>query len=321
MLGHEMCGEILAVGAKYADKVKVGAKYSLQPALNIPGREFDAPGYSFPYLGGHATKVIIPREVMDQDCLLSYDGDGYFQASLAEPVSCIVGGFNVQYHFEHGSYEHKMGIDTNGNMALLGGTGPMGLGAIDYAIHGPDRPKILIVTDIDQARLDRAASLFTVADAKANGVELHYLNTGGANPVQDMKDITGGKGYADVFVFAPVASLVEQASAIMGNNGCLNPSPVRRTPSSRPRSTPMMSTTRRTMWRRTAAATRTICGRPKYMSEASRYARGDAHGGLNASARPRPTCRIPGGKKLIYTNANSKTRLDNPFRPRSTRPV
>ena len=308
MLGHEMCGEILEVGAKHKDKVKVGAKYSLQPALNIPGREFDAPGYSFRYLGGHATKVIIPREVMEQDCLLSYEGEGYFQASLAEPVSCIVGGFNVQYHFEHGSYVHKMGIDTTGNMALLGGTGPMGLGAIDYALHGPNKPRMLIVTDIDQARLDRAASLFTVEDAKANGVELHYLNTGGANPVQDMKDLAGGKGYVDVFVFAPVAGLVEQASAIMGTNGCLNFF-------AGPTNTDFKATINfydvhyaaHHVAANSGGDTNDMRLALKYMSEGKlKPAVMITHiGGLNASAETTANLpNIPGGKKLIYTNTN-----------------
>ncbi|MCF6286612.1 MAG: zinc-binding dehydrogenase [Candidatus Hydrogenedentes bacterium] len=306
IVGHEMCGEILEVGAKHKDLVKVGAKYSLQPALNLPGREFDAPGYSFRYLGGHATKIIIPKEVMEQDCLLSYEGEGYFQASLAEPVSCVVGGFNVQYHFGHGSYEHKMGIDTDGNMALLGGTGPMGLGAIDYALHGPKKPKILIVTDIDQARLDRAASLFTVADAKANGVELHYINTGGANPVQDMRDITDGKGYADVFVFAPVGALIEQASAIMGTNGCLNFF-------AGPSDTAFKATINfydihyasHHVAANSGGDTNDMRIALKYMGEGKLTpAVMITHiGGLNAAAETIANLpNIPGGKKLIYTN-------------------
>ncbi len=222
IVGHEMCGNILQVGAKYGDKYKAGEKYTVQPALNYPGREWDAPGYSFHTFGGQATKVIIPREVMERDCLLGYSGEAYFFGSLVEVMSCIVGGFNVQYHFEQGSYEHKMGLADDGALALLGGTGPMGLGAIDYALHGPRKPRILVVTDIDQGRLNRAEELFPVAEGKKQGVDLHYVNTGGEAPVRDLMDITDGKGYEDVFVFAPVAPLVSQGSEIMGANGCLN---------------------------------------------------------------------------------------------------
>ena len=45
---------------------------------------------------------------------------------------------------------------------------------------------------------------------------------GPENPVEDLKAINGGKGYDDVFVFAPVAPVIEQGSRILGDNGCLN---------------------------------------------------------------------------------------------------
>lgn len=222
ILGHEFCGTLLKVGKKWRDKFREGDKYSIQPALSIPGRELDAPGYTFRYIGGSATHIIIPREVMERDCLLKYSGEAFFHASLAEPVSCIIGAFNTQYHFQQGVYKHQMGITENGKMAILAGAGPMGLGAIDYALHGPKKPSLLVVTDIDDNRLRRAASIFTIEEAKRCGVDLHYLNTAGIDAVQTLKNISGGKGFDDVFVFAPVAPLIEQASAILGFNGCLN---------------------------------------------------------------------------------------------------
>ncbi len=222
LMGHEFCGTILKVGKKWEDKFKPGEKYGIQPALNIPGREHEAPGYSFAYCGGQATANVIPGDVMEMDCLLPYDGEAYYCASLAESFSCIIGAFNTNYHYVQGSYEHKNGIAEGGNMALLAGAGPMGLAAIDFAIHGYVKPSRLIVTDIDQARLDRAASLLTVEDARDNGVELIYLNTGEGDAEALLKDETGGKGYDDVFVFAPVAPLIELASKVLGFNGCLN---------------------------------------------------------------------------------------------------
>ena len=75
-------------------KFQAGQKFSIQPALNYengPVGVLAAPGYSYRYIGGDATYVIIPDEVMEQDCLLDYEGDAYFKGSLAEPMSCIVG--------------------------------------------------------------------------------------------------------------------------------------------------------------------------------------------------------------------------------------
>ena len=157
------------------------------------------------------------------DCLLPYDSDVYFYGSLAEPMSCIVGTFHAMYHTTPGSYEHKMGIVEGGKMAMLASVGAMGLGAIDYALHCDRRPSLLVVTDIDDDRLARARSIYTVEHAKEQGVELHFVNT--AKPgfgTEYLRELTGGTGYDDVICFAPVRPVVEQADAILGFDGCLN---------------------------------------------------------------------------------------------------
>lgn len=108
-------------------------------------------------------------------------------------------------------------------MAILAGVGPMGLGAIDYALHQDRKPSLLVVTDIDDNRLARAACLFTPEHAANEGVKLLYVNTGKMNnPVKHLREITEGTGFDDVFVFAPVKSVVEQGDAILGFDGCLN---------------------------------------------------------------------------------------------------
>ena len=222
ILGHEFCGELVEVGAKWQDQFKVGDRFSIQPAINYKG-SLAAPGYSYPFCGGGATYVIIPHEFMECGCLLPYNGEAFYWGSLAEPMSCIVGGFHANYHTTNGSYVHKMGTVERGNMAILAGAGPMGLGAVDYAIHGGRPPRILVVTDIDDARLERAASLITPEDAKEYGVDLRYINTMKLeNPVEEMKALTGGDGFDDIFVYAPVQSVVEMADAMLGRDGCLN---------------------------------------------------------------------------------------------------
>jgi threonine dehydrogenase-like Zn-dependent dehydrogenase len=222
MLGHEFCGEIVEVGKKWADSFKAGDRFSIQPALNYKGT-LDAPGYSYQYIGGDATYIVIPNEVMELDCLLKYEGEAFFLGSLAEPVSCIVGTYHAMYHTSGGSYVHRMGIVEGGNVAIIAGVGPMGLGAIDYGIHCDRRPKRMVVTDIDQNRLSRAAELYSVEEAAKQGVQLIYLNTKEiADPVAKLMELTDGEGYHDVFVMAPVKPLVEQADAILAKDGCLN---------------------------------------------------------------------------------------------------
>ncbi len=223
IIGHEFCGEIIAVGKKWQNKFKAKSKFSIQPALNQKNDPYAAPGYSFRYIGGSATYIIIPNVVMESGCLLPYDGEAYFYGSLAEPMSCIVGTFHANYHTVQGSYIHSMGIKEGGNAAILAGVGPMGLGAIDYAIHCNRKPKFLVVTDIDDARLQRAASVYTAEEAKKNGVELVYVNTSKIENANDyLLSLTGGRGYDDVFVFAPVKSVVESGDKILAHDGCLN---------------------------------------------------------------------------------------------------
>lgn len=60
----------------------------------------------------------------------------------AEPMSCIIGTFHAMYHTRDGEYVHDMGIVEGGKMALLAGVGPMGLGAIDYALHCARKPSL-----------------------------------------------------------------------------------------------------------------------------------------------------------------------------------
>jgi len=227
IIGHEFCGEIVEVGSRWSHRFKSGDRFSIQPAMNFedgPVGILSAPGYSYRYIGGDAQYVIIPAEVMAQDCLLSFQGEAFYHGSLAEPMSCIVGSFHASYHTRPGSYIHEMGIVEGGAMALLAGAGPMGLGAIDYAIHCDRKPGLLIVTGTNKVKLERAASIYTIEQARASGVELIYVNVADeAHGVEYLRSLTpDGKGFNDVFVFTPAQQVVEQADRMLAFDGCLN---------------------------------------------------------------------------------------------------
>lgn len=222
IIGHEFAGNIVKVGKKWQHQFKPGTKFAQQPALNYKG-SMASPGYSYMYFGGDATYAVIPQEVMELGCLLNYDGDSYYEASLAEPMSCIIGAFHANYHTEMGKYVHHMGIKEGGNTAILAGAGPMGLGAIDYALHCDRKPGLLIVTDVDEKRLSRAEQIFSKEEAKSCGVELIFVNIKDLeDPAAYLMEITEGTGFDDVFAFAPVKSVVEQGDKILGRDGCLN---------------------------------------------------------------------------------------------------
>ena len=223
IMGHEFCGIIEQVGAKWQHLYKPGDKFVAQP--NLMREDTFTMGYSFPYVGGEATKVIIMNEAIEKGCLLPYKGDSFFEGALVEPLSCIIAGFKANFHLrDRNDYDHTMGIKVGGALAILGGTGPMGSLAIDYAIHGEKRPAVLVVTGSTPAKLERSKKLYTTEDAAKHGVELHYVLTPkGSNFVEELKALTpGGKGFDDIFLMVAQEDMVTKSEQLLAWDGCLN---------------------------------------------------------------------------------------------------
>ncbi len=222
IIGHEFGGVIEKVGKKWVGQFKEGQKFAQQPALNYKG-SLASPGYSYEYFGGACTYCIIPNEVMELGCLLDYQGESFFEASLAEPMSCIIGGYHANYHTNKQNYNHTMGIKKDGNIIILGGCGPMGLGAISYGLSIENRPKRIVVTDIDEEKLKRGRQMITPSEAAEKGVELIYVNTSVMpDPLNELMELTGGHGYDDVFVYAPVRQVAELGDKLLAFDGCMN---------------------------------------------------------------------------------------------------
>lgn len=222
IIGHEFAGVIVKVGVKWQDQFKPGQRFAQQPALNYKG-SLASPGYSYEYFGGACTYCIIPHEVMELGCLMNYDGDSFFEASLGEPMSCIIGGYHANYHTNKKNYEHTMGTKEGGNILIMGGCGPMGLGAVSYGIQFENRPKRIVVTDISDDRIARAKKMITPEQAAANGVELIYANTAAMDDeYEGLMALTEGHGYDDVFVYVPNKQVAELGDRLLAFDGCMN---------------------------------------------------------------------------------------------------
>lgn len=306
IVGHEFCGKIVHVGKNWTHKFKAGDGFVIQPAHMYKG-SLEAPGYSYRECGGDATYVSIPWEILEMDCLIPYHSDVYFLGSLTEPLSCVIATFHAMYHTRDNEYVHDMGIVEGGNLALLASVGPMGLAAIDYALHSERKPKLMVVTDIDDARLKRAASIYTVEHAREMGIELHYVNTRDMKDPADLRKLTrNDHGFDDVICFAPVRPVVEQGDAILAVDGCFNffagPSD---------RSFSAMFNFYNVHYKRTHVAA-TSHGNTDDMREAiAMMNEGKLNpaamvthiGGLDCVAETTKNLpEIPGGKKLIYTH-------------------
>lgn len=223
IMGHEFCGVITKVGEKWKHLYKPGDFFVAQP--NLGRADTFSLGYSFPYVGGEATNVVIMNEAIEKGCLLPYKGEGFFEGALVEPLSCIVAGFKANFHLrDRNDYDHTMGIKEGGALAILGGTGPMGFLAIDYAIHNDRRPKHLVVTGRTQSKLDMAKRLYPVEEAAKYGVTLTYVLTADEDDiVEELKALTpDAKGFDDIFLMAAKERLVTQAEQLLAYDGCLN---------------------------------------------------------------------------------------------------
>lgn len=219
IIGHEMCGEILQVGQKIADQWKVGQKIVIQPALKLP-TGYD-PGYSYPYIGGNTQYAVVPKIVLERGCMLPYEGDSYFAGSLVESLGCCIRGYKGLYHTDYTNYIRTDGAKKGGRIAILGGAGPMGIGCVELAVGYAGASQV-VVTDLNQDRLDAAEAMCPPEEAAQKGVQVCYVNTSGVeDPAALLLEMSDG-GFDDVFVMVPVAQLFTLAEKICREDGCIN---------------------------------------------------------------------------------------------------
>ena len=219
IIGHEMSGEIVAVGEKLKNKYRVGQNIVIQPALKLESC-YD-PGYSYQYIGGSATYAVVPEVVLERDCMIPYEGDAYFKGSLVEALACIIRGFKGFYHTNYETYERTDGAKKGGKLAILGGAGPMGIGAVELAVGYAGCSQV-VVTDINAERLAFSKERSTPENAAKKGCSLTYLNTSVLeDPAKALIELSEG-GFDDVFVMVPVPELFTMAEKICREDGCIN---------------------------------------------------------------------------------------------------
>ena len=215
IIGHEFCAEVVEVTEKWQGKYQVGDKVVMPPVLSYLGG-MQTVGYTFGELGGVSTYSNVYEHVIENGYLMKLDSDCFFKGSLIEPASCVIRGYRGSLHLDEELLPFS-NLRPNGKVAILAGCGPMGLVAIDLALHGDVKPSLVVVTDLDSARLSRAESLFKT-QAEEAGIQLIFTT---ASDKEGLLALSA-EGYDDVFVYAPVPALVELADKILAFDGCLN---------------------------------------------------------------------------------------------------
>lgn len=219
IIGHELCGTVVDAGENVSDKWKKGMNIVIQPALKLDSG-YD-PGYSYRYVGGNTVYAVVPEIVLERNCLIAYNGDSFYKGSLVESIGCVLRAFKGMYHTDYTNYVRTDGAKRGGKLIILGGAGPMGLASIELAIKYAGCKQV-VVTDLNEERLEYARKMYSPEYAKENGVDLRYVNTSDIEDVVGyLKEISNG-GFDDAFVMVPVAALVTQAEAVLAEDGCLN---------------------------------------------------------------------------------------------------
>lgn len=232
-LGHEGCVTAVAVGRNWEDKIAVGQRYAVQPAVpSAPSRHRHryvnngrgirkiAVGYTLP--GLFAEYVIIDPEVIGTSCMLPVEHADlpHFACALSEPISCVVAAQEHTMHLVKASAdtprEAHMGLLRGGTTLVLG-AGPMGLWHIEIAMS--HEPATIIVSEPNDARREKAREFFA-AQARDAGVNL-VLTTPDMLE-ETIEDQTGGRGVDDCVVALGVRAVQEKSFDYLAPGGVTN---------------------------------------------------------------------------------------------------
>lgn len=81
------------------------------------------------------TYAIVPKVVLERDCMVAYNDDSFFKGSLVEAIGCVLRAFKGMYHTDYTTYQRTDGAKSGGKIAILGGAGPMGMASIELAVN------------------------------------------------------------------------------------------------------------------------------------------------------------------------------------------
>jgi len=115
-------------------------------------------------------------------------------------------------------------LTPGGTAWFIGAGGPMGQMHVQRAVMMKGGPGRMLCTDVDEARLDYLKS-GVEATARAKAIEIVFLNptqTGEDGLRRAISDLTGGKGFDDIVVLAPVAALIAGAVEHLAEGGLMN---------------------------------------------------------------------------------------------------
>ncbi|MDO8304078.1 MAG: zinc-binding dehydrogenase [Sedimentisphaerales bacterium] len=233
ILGDEGAVTVVKVGGNLKSTYKVGQRFAIQPAVAVPpinhreryknnaeGMLKCAVGYS---LGGNlAPYILIQEEVLKGECLLPLPDEkmAYFAVSMAEPISCIYSAQQRNYHIikkgPHAERQPQLGFLTGGITVVIG-AGAMGRMHAELALRFS--PRVLIVSDLQQSRLDETMQAIG-KKAAAKGTKLLCVLPD--KLVDTVKAESGGAGADDIILAVGIQPVQQNALGLLAPGGVAN---------------------------------------------------------------------------------------------------
>ena len=232
ILGDEGAITLVKIGDNLKSKYKPGQRFAIQPAvdtdpINFRHRYRDvenmhkcAVGYT---LGGHlAQYIVVQEEVLEADCMLPLpDGQmSYFAASMAEPISCIYSAQQRNYHIikdgPHAPRKPQLGL-LPGGVSVVVGAGTMGRIHAELALRF--KPRVLIVSDLQQERLDVTTSNIS-QKAKTSGCKIVCVLSDKLDAT--VKAESNGRGADDIILAVGSNTVQQHALSLLAAGGVAN---------------------------------------------------------------------------------------------------
>ncbi|MBS1252516.1 MAG: Mannitol-1-phosphate 5-dehydrogenase [Anaerolineales bacterium] len=163
--------------------------------------------------------------------------DGYLNLVSREPVGAVVNLDVGRIHYDGWRYVGTAGSDVlaayesnqrselkpSGKLWVLGAGGPMGQMHVQRALDSPEKPSLIVATNLRTNRIDVVENL--TSDAEKHGIEMVCLTRQELGPqryFERLRDLAGADGFDDIIVVAASADAITEAVPFLAKDGVFN---------------------------------------------------------------------------------------------------
>ncbi len=151
--------------------------------------------------------------------------DGLVQVDLGRlhyDYVAFVGSNGTDLAASYGERRNRCELRAGGAAVFIGAGGPMGQMHVQRALELPDGPKLVIVTEVSDDRLQTLKEMFTPLATKQGRVITFYNPTTSQQSFHAfVMQVTEGQGADDVVVSVPVTGLMAEGDTVMKPDGML----------------------------------------------------------------------------------------------------